>query len=234
MVRKVAIHQPNYLPWLGFFNKISKADCYVMLDRADYVKNSVMNRNKVKIGRDEWTYLTIPIPRKFYRTPMNEVLLPENKDWARKHLKTIEMHYSKAEFFNNYRNFFREVYLNPPEKFVDLAEKIIRYMLNEFKINVEIVKESKLGIDPELRKTDRLLEILRKVDADVYLSGAGGSREYLEEDKFNDIELEFVEFKQPRYRQLYGEYLNGMSAVDLLFNEGVNSEKYVKAGENGM
>jgi hypothetical protein len=234
MVKKVAIHQPNYLPWIGFFNKISKADCYVVLDRADFVKNSVLNRNKVKVGKDKWTYLTIPVSRKFYRTPLNDVLLPENNGWAENHLKTIEMHYSKAEFFSEHRDFFRETYENLPERFVELNEKIIRYLLNEFKIDVEIVRESELGIDPELKKTERLIEILKKVNADTYLSGDGASRRYLEEEKFGDIELEFVTFKHPKYNQLYGEHIEGMSSMDILFNEGFRAEKYVKGVENGM
>lgn len=232
MEKKATIHQVNYLPWIGFFNKISKVDCFVLLDTADYSKNSVANRNKIKVSNGT-AYLTIPIEHRFFRKPLLEVLLPERSDWAKKHWKTIELNYCKADFFNSYNTFFKDVYGNLPEKLVELNEKIIRFLLKEFKINVEVVKASELAINPELKKTDMLLDILKKVHATSYLSGTGG-KGYLEEEKFDDIKPEFQNFKHPIYKQLYGGFIEGLSAIDLLFNEGDLSEKYVKGDDSEM
>lgn len=232
MEKKVAIHQLNYLPWIGFFNKISKVDCFVLLDTVDYSKSSIINRNKIKVTNGT-TYLTIPLEHEFFRKPLLEIPLPKKNDWAKKHWKTIEINYCKADFFNNYNNFFKEVYENLPEKLVELNEKIIRFLLKEFKINVEIVKASDLGVNPELKKTDLLLDILKKIHATSYLSGKGG-KGYLEEEKFTDIKLEYLNFKHPVYKQLHGDFVDGLAAIDLLFNEGNSSEKYVKGDNNEM
>ncbi|MBN4049069.1 WbqC family protein [archaeon AH-315-M20] len=232
MTKKAAIHQVNYHPWLGFFNKISQVDCFVLLDTVDYSKNNIINRNKIKVTNGT-TYLTIPIEHEFFRKPLLEVLLPKKSDWAKKHWKTIELSYSKADFFDSYNDFFRDVYKNLPEKLVELNENIIRFLLKEFKIDAEIIKASELDIDPELKKTDLLLEILRKVNATSYLSGSGG-KGYLEEGKFADIKLEYMNFKHPVYKQLHGDFIEGLAAIDLLFNEGNSSEKFVKGGNNGM
>jgi len=232
MEKKVAIHQVNYLPWLGFFNKISKVDCFVLLDTADYSKNNVINRNKIKVTNGA-AYLTIPIEHKFFRKPLFDVDLPKNRDWAKKHWKTIEINYYKANFFNSYSDFFKDIYKNLPEKLVELNEKIIRFLLKEFKIDVDIIKASELGISQELKKTDLLLDILKKVHATSYLSGSGG-KGYLEEEKFTDIELKYLNFKHPSYKQMHGDFIEGLAAIDLLFNEGSSSEKYVKGDNNEM
>ena len=84
MKKKVGIHQANYIPWPGYFNKIKNSDVFVFLDHVDYVKNDFMNRNKIKTPNG-WCYLTIPIERIFYRNHFNTVLLPKDNTWAEKH-----------------------------------------------------------------------------------------------------------------------------------------------------
>lgn len=228
MTKKVSIHQANYLPWIGFFHKLSKSDCFVLLDIVDYSKNNIINRNKIKTSNGV-AYLTIPIEHKFFRKPLIDVFLPENSAWAKKHWKTIETNYTKSDFFDSYKDFFKSIYETPPEKLVKLNEKIILFLLKEFKIDVEIVKASELNINQSLKKTDLLLDILRKVNATAYLSGIGG-KDYLEEEKFSDIRLEYLNFKHPVYGQLHGKFIEGLAAIDLLFNEGSKAEKFVKNG----
>jgi len=226
MDNKVTIHQVNYIPWLGFFDKIKKADTFVLFDTVDYEKNSIQNRNKIRT-MDGWTYLTIPIPRKYYRSPFHEVMLPDDNRWMSNHWKSIEMNYTKAGYFESYKNFFKKIYNTNFERLSDLNEKIIRYLIKEFGISVDILKTTEMSIDTSLRKTDLLLDILRKANATAYLSGKSG-KEYLEREKFTDIKLEFHGFSHPVYRQVFEPFTPGMSAIDILFNEGEKAGRFLK------
>lgn len=226
MKNKVTIHQINYIPWIGFFDKIKKADTFVLFDIADYEKNGVQNRNKIRT-KDGWMYLTVPVPREHYRKPFYDVLLSDDTKWMNKHWKSIEINYSKAEYFDAYKDFFKELYSTKFEKLSDFNEKIVRYLIKEFGINVDILKTSEMNVNEELTKTDLLVDILKKADAASYLSGKSG-KNYLEKDKFADIKLEFHEFSHPEYKQVFSPFIPAMSAIDMLFNEGEKSGGFLK------
>ena len=228
MDKIVGIHQPNYLPWPGYFNKMKNVDIFVFLDTVDYAKNDFMNRNKIKTSNG-WLYLTIPIEGKYYRKPINSVLLPSDDRWARNHWKTIEINYKKVPYFEKYRDSFEKIFKNLPRTLVEFNKKLILNITNLLHINVEIVKASDLSIDSELKKTDLLLEIVKKVGGKYYLSGMG-ARDYIEENKFKDIKLKFQHFELKKYHQLYGEWIPNLSVIDLIFNEGEKSLSIIKTG----
>jgi len=224
MNKVVTIHQPNYLPWLGFFSKVKKSECFVILDNVEYTKNCVINRNRIRTMRG-WCYLTIPIEKKYYNSGICDVKLPEDNRWQKNHWKSIEANYSKAEYFNSYRDFFYGLYRENLDFLWQINEKIIIYLMDCFGINVEIVKASSLDINPKLRKTDLLIEVLKNVGAETYISGPSG-RGYLEPKEFRDshIYFEFFEFTHPVYKQRYPRFEPGMAAIDLLFNLGEKSK----------
>jgi hypothetical protein len=228
-MKTVTIHQPNYLPWLGFFSKISHSDCFIIFDNAEYTKNSVTNRNKIRT-KDGWGYLTIPIDRKFYGTEIHEVTLPRDKNWMETHWKTIKQNYTKSDFFNLHQDFFESLYHGDFGYLWQINEKVISYLLRCFETDVEVIKASELNVDPNLRKTDMLIACLRGVGADIYLSGPSG-RDYLDFEKFaqNNIELKFFEFQHPVYKQTYSGFEPAMAAVDLLFNVGPQASEIIKA-----
>jgi hypothetical protein len=192
----------------------------VLLDTVQYTKNSVINRNKIRVKEGE-CYLTIPIERKYHQSRIIDVRLPEDKKWMKKHEQTIERNYVKSPFFKDYQEFFQTLYEKDYEFLWQINEEIIRYLLEKFNINLEIVKSSDLGIDPQLKKTDMIIDILRKIDAKSYLSGPSG-KDYLEENRFKeaDIELQYFEFKHPVYPQRYPGFVPKLSSIDLLFNTG--------------
>ena len=222
---KVAIHQINYLPWIGFFSKIASADVYVVLDTAAYTRGSWINRNRIKVPPNRVVYLTIPISRRFKGVPIKDVELPKDRKWARNHWTTIKVSYNKAEFFNSYEEFFRRLYSDAEagryRRLAELNWDIVSYLFEELDINVDVVWASELDLPPGLKKTDLLIAILEAVGADTYISGMGGKK-YLEEHKFDEhgIKLVYHEFKCPRYRQLWGDFVPNLSVIDLLFNEG--------------
>jgi hypothetical protein len=223
----VTIHQPNYLPWIGFFSKLKKADTFVLLDTVEYTKNSVINRNKIRI-KDGWCYLTIPIEKAYHDSRIIDVALPKDDRWKKNHWSTIEANYGKTLWFKGHTAFFKEVYEKDYRFLWEINEDVIRYIMDCFGIKTKILKASELSIDPSLRKTDLILDILKKTGAKTYLSGPSG-REYLEQDRFADekILLEFFEYKHPQYNQRYAGFVPNLSAIDLLFNMGGDAKEMI-------
>lgn len=228
MAKIVTVHQPNYLPWIGLFSKISLADTFLIYDNAQYEKNSVVNRNRIRTD-DGSTYLTVPVGKLPTKTRISEVALPQNKEWKQQHWQKICARYGKAPFFNDYAGFFEDLYQEDLGSLCELNEKILSYLLSCFEINVKIMRTSQLNVDASLHKTDLQIAYLKAADAEVYLSGPSG-RNYLEQEKFPEskIDLKFFKFQHPVYPQRYPGFEPNMSAIDLLFNMGQQSRDLVR------
>jgi len=216
----VGIHQPQYLPYIGYFDKIDRADIFVLLDDVQFKKNEWQNRNRIKSAQG-WQWFTVPVLYRFGEN-ISEVKINNKIDWKKKHLTSLITNYSKSECFKEYRAFFEETYTKDWERLVDINMYLIYYLIKQLKIKTEVVNSAKFKIKEE--KTDRLIAICKEVGADTYLSG-DGARDYLEIEKFKkaNIEVIFQRFKHPTYNQLYGEFEPYMSVIDLLFNCGSRS-----------
>ncbi len=227
MEKIVTIHQPNYHPWLGFFSKIKHSDIFVLLDNVKYSKNGFINRNKIRT-RDGWCYLTIPIGKKFYNSKIMDVELPERTFWQEEHWQSIETNYKKAEYFLSYSDFFRNIYSKKFEYLWQINQEIILYLIKCFGIEVEIYNSSKINMCSNLSKTDLLINIIKEVRGDIYLSGPSGM-DYLNTDRFeeNNIELRFFRYENRVYRQRYPGFEPNMAAIDLLFNLGEKSREHI-------
>ncbi len=227
----ISVHQPQYLPWLGYFDKISKSDAFVFLDCVQYKHREFQNRNKIRV-RDGWLWLTVPVVYKGHsRERIGRILIDNGSDWQRKHWGSLKSGYSAAPFFKEHSQFFEESYSRKWERLAELNIHIIKYILRYLKIDTTLYYESRIGTTREA--TDRIIELCQKLQADTYLSGAGG-KEYLEEEKFarSGIKLEYQHFDHPRYRQQFAkqetDFLPYMSIIDLLFNEGPESVNILK------
>lgn len=218
-------HQPEFLPYFGFFDKLSKADIFVIVDNVQYRKKYFQNRNKIKTANG-WIWLTVPVITKGrFDQQINEVRINNSLNWEKKHLSSLEMNYKKAPYFEEYYPSIKEIYSRDWELLVDLNETLIRYLVDQLDIEIEVFKGSDLGITGE--KTDLLIDICRKTGADKYLQGAGG-KDYVEEDKFQKegLKVLFNEFTHPEYPQLFGDFMANLSVIDLLFNVGAGSKNY--------
>ncbi len=223
----LSVHQPQYLPWLGFFDKIRQSDCFVYLDQVQYKEREYQNRNRVRT-KEGWMWLTVPVKSTgLGRQCIRSVEVDNSSDWAKKHLASLEKCYNRAPFFKEHYQFLEEVYTTRWEKLVDLNIKITGYLLEQFKITTPVKMESSVGTTS--LSTGRIIELCLALKADTYLSGTGG-KDYLEEEKFSQagIRLEYQQFAHPRYQQVYAatqdEFMPNMAAVDLLFNEGERSQ----------
>jgi len=221
----VAIHQPNFLPWIGYFYKIAKSDIFVFLDNVQYTKNSFINRNKIKTSQDV-IWLTIPISFKFGQL-INEVKIDNKTDWRKKHLRTLEMNYKRSNFFKEVFELIKRIYyLKNWQNLSDFNISLIKTIISYLDLNKTLVQSSSLDIQG--KNTKLLIQIVKKVDGDVYLSGFGGAK-YQEETSFKNegIELVYYNFRHPAYKQLWNDFIPNLSIIDLLFNYGKESTKII-------
>lgn len=217
------ILQPGYLPWLGFFEQLSRSDVFVLYDDVQYDKNGWRNRNRIKnSGGPLW--LTVPVfAEHSSRAAINEVRIDNSSDWKRKHLLSIRQSYTRAPFFKDYIGLLEEVYDRPWEKLADLDIHLIRRLAEVLGLGRKrILLASSLGVSG--KRVERLIRICQHVGADVFYEGAAG-RDYLRPEDFSaqGIRLEFQDYRHPVYPQLHGKFVPYLSVVDLLFNCGPRS-----------
>jgi len=219
---RLVIHQPNFLPYVGFFHKLSLADTFVMMDNTQYDKKFT-NRNKIKIP-DGWSWLTVPINKEHKFLPNKLVEINNKENWKEMHWKKITRSYTNSKFFKkNYKSFFEEVY-NKEWKFLfELNSELLRQIIDWLGLKIQIIKESELNINGN--STERLVNVCKELGAETYVSGVGG-KEYMNEKLFqkNNIKIEYQKFQCPTYTQIFGgDFIPNLSIIDLLFHNGSES-----------
>jgi hypothetical protein len=218
-----AIHQPSFFPWLGFFNKISRSDVFVILDSVQFPKTGGYWANRVKIiisNTDNW--ITVPIVRTYSGTKLiNEIQIDNSKKWNVKMLKTIEVNYKKAPFFEQIFPVIYNLLIEPKNNLCENNIFIINKLSEILNIrNSHFVLSS--GLNVQSKATDMLIEITKKVNCNAYMCGAGASK-YQEDEKFelNGIKLIYQNFVHPNYVQFNTEkFIQGLSIIDVLMNCG--------------
>jgi WbqC-like protein len=221
----VAAHQPHYLPWLGYLDKLAKADVFVVMDDLQYETQNYQNRQRVKINAGA-TWLTVPL----HRGSQGDAILDKRIDnsgsarqhWQHRTWRTLEIHYGKTPFFKQYGEELREVYTRPWERLIDVNMKMLELARKWFDITVPITRASTLGLTGQ--KSERLIDMCKKLGAKVYLSGNGGSAGYLDEPAFKDagIGVMWQRFTHPTYPQRYPHvgFVSHLGFLDVLFNCG--------------
>lgn len=219
--RVVAIHQPNYLPWLGLFHKLSRSDMFVILDDVEYTTNSWTNRNKIKTP-DGWTWLTVPV----HDTggPIAEVEIVTSEPWQETHRKSLKHNYGKAKHFDTYADRFMDIYETDWELLGRLNITLLQELIELLDIDCEIVYSSEFDVGSA--KTGRLVELCTELEADCYFSGQG-AKSYLQPEQFRaaDIEIVYQSLEYPEYDQRFDEFIPNLSVVDPLFNVGAETTK---------
>jgi hypothetical protein len=221
---KVSIHQPAYLPWLGYFHKIEASDIFVILDKTQFEKNSFNNRNKIKtLNGPIWLTVPVQTTGKFKENMLTDVKIADNSIWSKKHWKSIELNYKKAPYFDEYHLEFKNLYERDWIYLTELCHEMLKIFVRILGIKTEIILSSDMK-NAESTKTQLLINICKELDATIYISGILG-KNYINEDGFNkeNIKLIFQEYRHPIYNQLHEDFLPYMSIIDLLFNEGPKS-----------
>ena len=222
----VAIHQPQFLPWLGYFDKMDQADFFCLLDTVQYKKNEWQNRNRIKV-REGWQWLTVPVTYRFPQK-IHEVGINQGVNWGRKHLQALRTYYSKAPFFDRYFPEFETLYGEPAEMLLEINVRTIFYLRDALGITTPIVRSSEMELSEE--PTERLIDICSSVGANTYLAGRDG-RKYMDLKKFSmaGLTIRFQDYEHPEYRQINGPFVSHLSVVDLLFNHGEKSLEIIRS-----
>ncbi|MGM0710742.1 WbqC family protein [Brevibacillus parabrevis] len=213
----VTVHQPAYIPWLGYFEKIMRSDVYVFLDSVQYESRSFINRNKIKTPSGA-IWLSIPVKSKGHRdSSMLDTQINNELMWKEDHLKSIYLNYKRAPRFEECYTKLEQLYKNDYELLADLCYDHLLFWLNELGVQKKIIRSRELNIHS--KKSDLILDINKSLQASQYISGALG-KGYLEEEKFKaeNIEIIYQDYKHPVYPQLWGEFIPYMSIIDFWMN----------------
>ena len=222
-------HQPEFLPWLGNLSKAAMGDVYLILDTVQFVKEVFQNRNKIKIASDRgWQWLTVPtVGGKKKLMNWQDVKINNSIPWKRKHLAAIKTSYARAPFFSEIYPEIEQIYNEfDDDRLIEFVVKFIEYAHRKFELNIPIYRTSQLidrGYDISGAKTDLILSMCRSVDAKTFIFGTQG-RNYIEKEKFNQVEYRFQNFEHPIYMQQHGDFISHMSFIDVLFNYGPNAK----------
>jgi hypothetical protein len=219
---RVAIHQPHYLPWLGYFAKWAAADHFIFLDTVQYEKNGWQNRNRIKTPAGA-RWLTVPVHARL-GTPIRDVTIDTTQPWRERHLRALEQAYVKAPHLPRYRDALGSFYRRDWDRLAALAAASARWLAQALGVRTPVALASELGVEaagPGGDPTARLVALCRAVGADTYLAGQDGAR-YLDTRQFAaaGIAVEAQRYAHPNYAQLHGEFTPFLSAVDLLLTQG--------------
>ena len=217
----VAIHQPNYIPWLGYFYKIAHCDMFVLLDDAQYTKNSFINRNRIKTPTGE-QWLTIPVRTAGrFGGAISQITTELSQRWPAKHLNSLHANYRRAPYFEEVIALLEPVYRTVTQDtlLANFNGALIQVVATYMGVTTPIVRSSELGV--ETQSTERLVDITQTLAASEYLSGKGGMT-YQDETMFAEhgIRLTYSDYASEPYPQLWSEFLPGMSVIDALMNMG--------------
>ena len=185
----VAIHQPHYLPWLRYVDKIARSDIFVLLDDAAYTKNGWQNRNKIKGGQG-WMYVTVPV-LDAYGKPIREVRINNQERWRAKHRAALCTNYARAPFFDRYGAHFDRIYAQEWETLHQLSVHMLETVLSLLGIRTRLLRSSALGVPGTA--TQRLVDICARLGATTYLTGDYAAENHLDTRLFRErgIEIPF-------------------------------------------
>lgn len=220
-------HQPVYIPWLGLFHKIMLADTFCFFDNVQYQHKDWNNRNYIKSGDNSKILLSIPIFNKGYlEKKYLDIKISTESGWQKKHLRSIELNYRKAPYFDLYYNDIKLFYTNKYELLSELNFEMLQYFLKVLDIEVKIVRMKDYAFKG--RKDDLVLDMCMKLNSDLFIFGTLG-KDYASVDKFNqnNIKVYFQEYNHPIYNQPGKTFTSHLSVLDLLFNCGPDSKNVI-------
>lgn len=229
--KKIAILQSNYIPWKGYFDIIDSVDEFIFYDEMQYTKNDWRNRNKIKT-QNGLLWLTIPCKTKgaiseFQKINETKIM---DKRWAKKHWNSLENAYSKATYFNKYKDLFKQIYCECAEEdfLCNVNYKFIFAINKLLGINTKISFDKDYGLIDG--KTERLIDLVKKANGNEYISGPA-ARDYIDESLFKkaNIKLSWMNYSNYKeYKQLYLPFEHGVSILDLIFNTGDEAINYIR------
>ena len=223
---KVAIIQSNYIPWKGYFDIINDSDIFIFLDDVQYTKNDWRNRNKIKTSNGT-SWLTIPTGSNLNRL-INEVEL-KTPNWQKDHWNKIEINYKNATYFEKYREFFQDIYLNKKWTNLSVMNQYIIKMVSKEILNLKTIFMNSSELEQNGKKQEKVISLINAVNGRTYISGPA-AKNYNDDELFSahGIELIYKDYTSyPKYEQFYPPFEHAVSILDLIFHQGPNAPYYI-------
>jgi WbqC-like protein family len=230
MTISAAIMQPNYIPWRGYFDLISRVDKFVFFDDVQYTTKDWRNRNKIKTKEGD-LWLTVPV-KTTGRTGqlISEVEIDNSTEWQNKHFNSIVWNYRKAPYFKSYEGLLESIYLSKRwELLVELNIESTKLICQTLDINVEWYRSSELSVCGD-KNGERAINICQKIGADSFINGPT-ARAFIDEELFNKnkVKNQYIEYKYQNYSQQFDNFSPSVTILDVLFNCGADSRKMISA-----
>ena len=220
----VTIHQPEHIPWLGFFNKAMNCDCFVILDNVQYRKNYFQNRNQIISSSGEAPmWLSIPVKKGKLSNLISEKEMIFDLTERKNYFKKIEHSYKKYPFYEKYIIELKDIFNNNNKLLSKLNIELIRYFFSLLEIKCDLVTSSNFSLDKKSKGGLITFDICNFLGAKTYLSGISG-KDYLDLTPFkkHNINVIFQEFKHPIYNQPNKKFVSHLSILDLLFSHEID------------
>jgi hypothetical protein len=228
MNKNIVITQSNYIPWKGYFDAIAVADEFVIYDDMQYTRRDWRNRNLIKTHQGvKWLTIPVVVKGKYFQK-INETRVSD-KNWAKEHWKAISLNYAKSPFFKDYKDIFEDLYLTlQTEWLTEINFKFICKICAVLSIYTPIKFSSEFILAED--RTQRLVDICKKLNGTDYYSGPA-AKAYMDVSRFEaeKINVHYFDYSgYPEYLQLYGQFVHGLTVLDLIFNVGPEASKYMK------
>ncbi len=228
-MKRIVITQSNYIPWKGYFDAINMVDEFIIYDDMQYTKRDWRNRNQIKTQEGlKWLSIPVEVKGKYFQK-INETKISE-KDWAKSHWSVLTQNYRKASCFNEVKDIFEDLYMNMGEEYLTQVNyKFITAICSYLNISTPILFSHDFNLAEG--KTERLVDLCVQRGATHYFTGPA-AKNYMDEQLFEkeNIKIHYFDYSgYPEYKQQFGEFAHGVSVLDLLFNEGAESTKFMKS-----
>lgn len=232
---RIAITQPNYLPWLGYFDLLDVVELWVSLDNAQFSKGSFIPRNRIKFSDEEWKWLTVRLKSVKNETLINQAVLDKSNRWWEEHLNKIKAYYAKSEYYEEVLNFLEQIIVPMPnEKYLsEYNTRIVTQLCSFIDIDIEVVFASDIITYLNGTAEEKVVKLCKKLNASSFYNFKTGVEEGLYSPATfsdNGITLYKHDYDHPTYRQLGSVFMPYMSIVDLLFNEHPNALEIIRKG----
>lgn len=228
---RIAIHQPHYFPWIGYFDKMAKSDSFVLLDEVQFEKGSPMNRNRVIDSNGSIKYITISVETEnFLNIPYRSLQTKNNREWKTRQINALENYYKKARFKTEAMGIIKSFFDNDYKSVCEWTINSIYLIKELLEIPTHIIHQSQIEYDRSSKKSDLILSICEALNVDTYLSGRGASVNYLNRNMYkeNGIDILFQNFEHPSYIQCNSQvFISGVSIIDCLFNCGIEETNLI-------
>jgi len=215
----VSIHQPNFFPWMGYFDKVNRSDKFIFLTSSLRSKNDkYLTRTKILNNNSKPQYLSIPLGAK--QIPINQLLMPDDSQWKTKMLNIIKESYRRSNNFNEVYSDIKNLIMYESEYFADYSINIIKFLIHKFNIDTELHIDTDFDQDFGV-SNHRNIALCKILDGNVYLSG-NGAKIYNNDELYikNSVELIYQNYVAPVYKQNSDEFISGLSVMDVIFNCG--------------